>query len=158
MTMSSAIADRWALLAPRERAFIAGGAVVVAAALAWATLGEPAGDGRARSAREPERSTLRLARARADAAVIATRPVVTPREAPDVAIRAALARRGIGAADATVAVAGGRATLTLVSVRFDHLVGLIDALARDEALHVAEATILPRVEPGRVRAELQLAR
>ena len=38
------------------------------------------------------------------------------------------------------------------------LEALIDALARDEALHVAEATILPRVEPGRVRAELQLAR
>lgn len=156
--MIAAVADRWAQLAPRERAFVLAGTLVVAAALAWATLGDQAGDGRARSARDAERSTLRLAQARADAAVVATRPVATARDAPDVAIRAALARRGIGAADATVAVAGGRATLTLASVRFDHLVGLIDALARDEALHVAEATFLPRVEPGRVRAELQLAR
>jgi len=37
-------------------------------------------------------------------------------------------------------------------------VGLVDTLAREHAVHVVEATITARVEPGRVRAELALAR
>ncbi|HQU49530.1 MAG TPA: hypothetical protein PLM09_10450, partial [Casimicrobiaceae bacterium] len=76
----------------------------------------------------------------------------------DVAIRTALARAGITAADATLEMSAGRATLLLASVRFDTLIALLDALAREGAVHVVDATISARVEADRVRAELTLSR
>ena len=60
--------------------------------------------------------------------------------------------------DAVVEVAGTRAALTIPSIRFATLVALVDTLARTEAVHVVDATIAARVEPGQVRAELTLAR
>ena len=68
------------------------------------------------------------------------------------------AQRKIDPADATIVAAGGRVTLTFASIGFDTMLGLLDTLAREHAIHVVEATILPRVEPGRVRADLVLAR
>jgi len=38
------------------------------------------------------------------------------------------------------------------------LIGLIDALAKDEHLRVVEAALTARVEPGTLRADLTLAR
>jgi hypothetical protein len=46
--------------------------------------------------------------------------------------------------------------ITLPSARFDALVGALEALQRDAALHVVEATLTARVEPGTVRAEVVL--
>ena len=55
-------------------------------------------------------------------------------------------------------MSAGRATLLLASVRFDTLIALLDALAREDAVHVVDATISARVEADRVRAELTLSR
>lgn len=156
--MAHALSVHWVRLAPRERTFVAAGALVLVVTLAWAAIAGPFAPDLGRSARDAERAAQRLAQARVDASAAQARRAAPAQGAADAGIRAALVQRRIGATDATVAGTASRATLTLPSVRFEELVGLVDALARDQALHVAEATILPRVEPGRVRAELVLAR
>lgn len=155
---ADALGARWSGLAARERRFVAAGAFVVAAAIAYALLWQPIVADLPRAERDAASAELRLERARAAALASQTRGVA-PADAPiDAAIRAGLAKAGIAAADATLESDGTRATLVLASVRFDALVPLLGALARDAALHVVDATITARVEPGSVRAELTLAR
>lgn len=158
MTGADALAQRWTALAPRERSLVVAGALVVAAALAYALLWQPVVADLPRAERDAARAASRLDRARANALAAGTRTTAPAREPLDVAIRAALARAGVPASEATLDAAAGRATLLLASVRFETLVALVDALARDAAVHVVDATIAARVEPGRVRAELALAR
>lgn len=150
--------DRWAGLAPRERRWLAVGAVVVVGALFHALLWLPLVQDLPRARADAERAQRRLVSATAAVATAATRSTTPSRDPLDAALRASLARHGLGAGEATIEIAGARATVTLPSVRFATLVGLIDGLAREHAVHVVEATITARVEPGRVRAELALAR
>ena len=158
MIDAAAWRDRWAALAPRERRMLVVGAVVVAVALGYALLWLPLVADLPRARADAERAQRRLASASAAAAVAATRATTPTRDPLDASVRSALARQGVGTGDASIEFAGGRASVTLPSVRFAALVGLVDTLAREHAVHVVEATITARVEPGRVRAELTLAR
>ncbi len=150
--------DRYERLGPRERRWLAAGAIVVAAGIAYAFAWQPLASDLPRAEREAERAQARLARAREAVAVVETRTAAPARQPIDAAIRAALAKHGIGAADATLDLAGGRVALTLPSARFAAVVGLVDTLSREHAVHVVDAALTSRVEPGRVRAELSLAR
>lgn len=156
--MNGELRDRWAALAPRERVMLAAGAIVVAAALVYAFLWRPLSDDLPRARAEADLAERRLAAATASASVAASRTQAPSRSPLDASIRGALARQGMGASDAVVEVAGTRAALTIPSIRFATLVALVDALARNEAVHVVDATIAARVEPGQVRAELTLSR
>jgi type II secretory pathway component PulM len=155
---AEALRERWSALATRERRFVVAGGLVVAAALANVLLWQPVVADLPRAEHDAIRAELRLDRARAAALAAGTRNTTPAREPVDVAVRAALARAGVASSDATLDVDAGRATLVLASVRFETLVALVDALAHDAAVHVVDATFTARVEPGRVRAELSLAR
>lgn len=156
--MNGALRDRWATLAPRERGLLVAGAIVVAGALIYAVAWRPLADDLPRARADAERAERRLAAATASASVAGSRTQAPLRGPLDLSIRAALARQGVGTTDAVVEVAGTRAALTIPSIRFSTLVALVDTLARNEAVHVVDATIAARVEPGQVRAELTLAR
>lgn len=158
MTIRAALAGRGERLAPRERRVVGAGAIVVVGALAWAYAWHPLVQDLPRAKRDAERAQARLAAARESASVGGTRAAAPARAPIEAAIRSALATSGADPATASLDVSGPRAALTLPSVPFAALVGLVDALAREQAIHVVEATITARVEPGRVRAELSLAR
>ena len=155
--MIAALRDRHAALAPRERRVLVVGSIVLAAALLYALVWLPLAQDLPRARADAERAQRRLASATAAAAMASSRVTTAPRGPIDAAVRGALAKHGI-AADATVEVAGARAALTIPSVRFATLVALVDGLARGDAVHVVDATITARVEPGLVRAELTLGR
>ena len=150
--------DRWAALAPRERRFLAAGALIVAAALLYVLVWLPLVQDLPRARAEAERAQRRLASATAAVAAAATRATTPSRDPLDAALRASLARHGLGGGESSLEIVGTRATVTLPSVRFATLVALVDGLAREHAVHVVEATLTARVEPGRVRAELAVAR
>lgn len=154
----ASLRDRWDRLDARERRWLVAGAVVVAAALAYAFAWHPMTSDLPRAEREAERAQARLSRAQEAVAIAGTRAPAPAREPLDSAIRGAMGRHGIAAADASLDVAGARATLTIPSVRFSAIAGLVDTLAREHAVHVVDATFTARVEAGRVRAELSLSR
>lgn len=156
--MAYALRERWSALDVRERRFLVAGVLVVGAALANWLLWQPVVGDLPRAERDAARAELRLERARSAVLASGTRTAAPARDPVDVAIRTALSRNGIAPADATLEPGAGRATLVLPSVRFETLVALVDTLARDAAVHVVDATITARVESGRVRAELTLAR
>jgi len=156
--MIASLRDRYAALAPRERRMLVIGALVVAAALLYALLWLPLAQDLPRARAEAERADRRLASATAAVATAASRTTPVSRSPVDAAIRGALAKHGVATGDATLEVAGARAALTIPSIRFPTLVALIDGLARSDAVHVVDATITARVEPGLVRAELTLGR
>lgn len=155
---AGAFRERWRSLGARERRFVIAGTLVVGAALVNVVLWRPVATDLPRAEREAARAETRLLHARAAALAGGAQGEAPAREPLDSAIRAALARADIAPADAMLDANAGRATLVLPSVRFDTLVALIDALAREAAVHVVDATIAARVEPGRVRAELTLSR
>lgn len=155
---AAALRERWDGLDARERRWLAAGAVVVVAALAYAFAWQPLVGELPRAERQAEHAEARLSRAREAIAVAGTRAPSPARHPLDAAIRGAMARHGIAPADASLDLSGARAALTLPSVRFATVVGLVDTLAREHAVHVVDATFAARVEPGRVRAELSLAR
>jgi len=156
--MSGAWRDRWSTLAPRERAMLGFGAIVVVAASLYAFAWRPIVDDIPRARADAMRAAQRLASASAAASVAASRAPAPARAPLDASVRGALAKHDVAAGDAALEVAGARAALTLPSVRFATLVGIVDTLARDDAVHVVDAAITARVEPGLVRAELTLSR
>ena len=150
--------DRWNGLDARERRWLVAGSIVVTAALAYAFAWQPLVADLPRAEREAERAQARLVRAGGAVAISETRASAPARQPLEAAIRAAMARHGIAAADASLDLAGARAALTVPSIPFATVVVLVDTLAREHAVHVVDATFSARVEPGRVRAELSLAR
>lgn len=153
-----ALRNRWDGLSARERAFLVAGAVVVFAALAWGLVADPLARQLPDARRDAARAALALEIAQRDAQAASTRSTAPARGPVEADLRQAFAQRKIDPADATIVAAGGRVTLTFASIGFDTMLGLLDTLAREHAIHVVEAKILPRVEPGRVRADLVLAR
>jgi len=73
-------------------------------------------------------------------------------------IERVLAQRGLRAAPSSAPPSEGRFAVVIPDAPFDDVVRAIDALARDEALHIVEATFTGLVDAGRVRAELAFAR
>jgi type II secretory pathway component PulM len=74
------------------------------------------------------------------------------------AVERVLARHVLQAAPAALRPAEGRVGIVIAAGHFDAIVRALDALARDEGVHLVEGTITALVDPGAVRAELTLAR
>jgi type II secretory pathway component PulM len=144
---------------PRERQLIVGALVVVVAALAFTFIWQPMNADAARLARDLPRMQAALANARAQADEIASRSrtgAAAPAQAALPAVERVLAERNLKAGAGTVGAQDGRVRLDFAMLRFDALPGLLDALARSAGLVATEVTLVPRVEPGHVRAELTL--
>lgn len=157
----SAITDTWARASVRERRLIALAAAVIAAAVGYVLVWQPAQGDIARLTRDlpQQRAILAAARAQADAIVALERtPVPVRTLEPLAAVERVVAERGLRPAASTLDSSEGRVRLTFAAIRFDALPGLLDALAGTAGVRVADATITQRVEPGMVRAEFSLVR
>ena len=158
--MLRAAADAWARASSRERRLVVLAAIVVVGGMGWTLLWQPMQADMTRLSRDLPRERAVLASARAQAAdLLALEKSPPAARGPVVpAIERALAERGLRADAGAIDDKDARVRINLASVRFDALVPLLDALTRDAGLHVIEATLTQRVEPGLVRAELVLAR
>jgi type II secretory pathway component PulM len=132
-------------------------AVAVAAALRVAA---PLGESIARTRDDVARNRMILDIARSRSAEAETlaraQPSVRSSDAR-AAIDRVLDREGVPHAAAND-VGGGAVRVVLPQVAFDTLVRALAALATEEGVHVVEASIIARVEPGVVRAEIALVR
>ena len=159
--LSPALASAWDRASHRERAMIAIAAIVLVLAAGWTGLWLPMEADIARLQRDLPRahSVLATARAQANDLVALQRSSAPVKSAdPRAAVERVLAERGLRPAVAALDVQDGRVRLTFAAVRFDALIGLLDALARADGLRAVDAVLAARVEPGTVRAELTLAR
>jgi type II secretory pathway component PulM len=151
----------WDRMSPRERtlAGTAVGAVLLAAA--WSLVWQPMQEDSLRMRRELQRERAVLAGARAQAEETAGLQRGTQLNFSGdsrVAIERALGERGLKGALTSLEVKDSRTTLTFSAIGFDALVGLLDALAKADGLRVVDASLVSRVDPGTVRAEVALAR
>lgn len=159
--LSPALAGVWDRASRRERALLALAAVVVALAVLWLWVWQPMIADIARLERDlpRTRAVLAAARAQADDLVALQRSSVRAKSGdPRAAVERVLAERGLRAAVNSLDVQDGRVRLGFAVVRFDALVGLLDALAKSEGLRAVDATLTARVEAGTVRADVTLAR
>lgn len=160
-TLSPALADAWDRASRREHALIALAAAVVAFAVLWLWLWQPMTADTARLERDLPRTQAVLAAARAQADDVAALQRASARAKtgdPRAAVERVLAERGLRAAVGTLDVQDGRVRLGFPAVRFDALVGLLDALAKSDGMRAVDATLTARVEAGTVRADVTLAR
>lgn len=147
--------------APREQALIGVGALLVAAALAWAFAIDPLA--RATSATEQvlREGRTQLAQAQVQAAELAATAKAAPRT-PDTELRAAveraLAQRGLLTAITALQAKDRRVDLTFEAIDFAALTALVEALGREARLFPVEALLAARTAPGSVRAEIAFAR
>ena len=160
-TLSPALAGAWDRASRRERALIALAAAVVAFAVLWLWIWQPMNADIARLERDLPRTqaVLAAARAQSDDLVALQRSSASAKSGDArAAVERVLAERGLRAAAGTLDVQDGRVRLGFPAVRFDALVGLLDALAKSEGLRAVDATLTTRVDAGTVRADVTLAR
>jgi type II secretory pathway component PulM len=151
----------WDRMSRRERTLAGAAVAAVAIAATWSLVWQPLSEDSLRMRRELQRDRAVLATARAQAAESAGLQRGTQNEFrgdPRVAIERALGERGLKGTLTSLEVKDNRTTLTFAAIGFDALVGLLDALAKADGLHVVDATLVPRIDPGTVRAEIALAR
>ncbi len=158
---SPALGGLWDRASTRERTLVLVATAFVVAAALWTWVWLPMRSDSVRLERDGPRDRLLLAAARAQAAdLVATQRANAggPAGDPRAAVERVLAERGLRGAAGTLDVQDGRVRLGFPAVRFDALVGFLDALATREGLRAVDATLTARVEPGTVRADLTLAR
>ena len=151
----------WDRMSRRERTLTGAAACVVLVAAAWSLVWQPMQEDIVRMRRDLQRERAVLATARAQAAEIAGLQRGTQLNFsgdPRLAIERVLGERGLKAALTSLDVKDNRTTITFTAIGFDALVGLLDTLAKADGLRVIEATLVSRVDPGTVRAEIALAR
>jgi type II secretory pathway component PulM len=127
----------------------------------WLWLWQPMNADIARLERDLPRTRAVLATARAqsdDLVSLQRSPAGAKSGDARAAVERVLAVRGLRAAAGTLDVQDGRVRLGFPAVRFDALVGLLDALAKTEGLRAVDATFTARVDAGTVRADVTLAR
>jgi len=153
--------DAWNRAGARER--IAIGAITVLllaiAAVVWLVM--PLQDAVGHAGEELARERMLLATARRHVAEDASLArAIAPARAGDAAsaVDRVLAQHGLVPLSAAHAGADGRIDVVIPEAHFDALVRALDTLSREEGVRVAEATLLARVTPGSVRAELALVR
>jgi len=160
MRWPRALFATWDASTPARRTMIAVVAIAVAAgALLFGVRPLTAAIDRAQGDVARMRSVLDVAQARiADSASLARTP--PPLHAGDLrtAVDRVLARHELRAAPVASATTEGRYAVVVDDARFDAVVAALDALARDEGVHVVDATLAARVEPGRVRADMTFTR
>lgn len=153
--------DRWSRLSQRERVLVVLAVVVIVFGAGWPLLWQPIThdlDLRAREVDALGARTRALRQAAEEIAVL--RRNAKPVRTADLrsAVEQASAARGLRNLLTSIDASEGRVRLTFAAIDIDALAPLIEALGRDELLFVREATLVARVEPGTVRAELTLAR
>jgi type II secretory pathway component PulM len=151
----------WDRMSPRERMLTVAATCVVLVAAAWTIVWQPMQDDSLRMRRDLQRERAVLATARAQAAEIAglqrgTQPSFSGD--PRLAIERVLGERGLKGALTLLEVKDTRTTITFTAIGFDALVGLLETLAKSDGLRVVDATLVSRIDPGTVRAEIVLAR
>lgn len=157
-TLASFI-DAWNRAGARARVAAAAIAVVLLAAaiLLWIVVPLQGAVGRARADLARERMNLATARGELaeDAGLV---HAIAPARAGDAAaaVDRVLAGHGLVPLSRARADADGRIDVVIPDARFDALVRALDALLHDQGIRVVEATLLARVAPGSVRAELTL--
>ena len=159
--VSPRIADAWERASSRERRLIGLAGIAVTAALLWAAVWEPMQLDIARMERDQARDKSMLAAARAQVAEIASLQQAAPRTRSQdvrVAVERTIAGRGLRADVTTLDVQDGRVRLVFAAIRFEALIGALDALARGDQVRPAEMVLSARVEPGTVRAEIMFSR
>ena len=133
-------------------------AIAVAAAV---RLAAPLGDSIARARDDVARNrvVLDIARSRSvEAATLGRAQAPVHTGDARAAIDRVLDRERVQHTSAPGDAGGGAVKVVLPQVAFDTLVRSLAALAAEEGVHVVEASIIARVEPGLVRAEIALAR
>ncbi|HEV2220262.1 MAG TPA: type II secretion system protein GspM [Casimicrobiaceae bacterium] len=155
------VIDAWNRAGARAR--IAAAAIVVlllvAAILLWIVV--PLQDAVGRAGADLARARGVLATARSQLAEDASLAhAIAPARAGDAAaaVDRVLAGHGLVALSRARTDADGRIDVVIPDAHFDTLVRALDALSHDEGVRVVEATLLARVAPGSVRAQLALTR
>jgi general secretion pathway protein M len=164
--MNLATIRAWfAALAPRERGLVLAAAALAAVAVVWAGLVQPVLAARSRAADEVEAGRQLLADIEGVARRYGprtARPVTGPVGGADslvVVVDRSTRERGLGAylkrnqPDGPAAI-----RLRLENVPFDGLLEWLGELQRGEGLRATAANFDPAGEPGRVNANLVLAR
>ena len=151
----------WERMSRRERMLTGAASCVVLAAAAWSLVWQPMQEDSLRMRRDLQRDRAVLVAARAQAAEIAGLQRGTQMNFsgdPRLTIERVLGERGLKGAMSSLEVKESRTTITFTAIGFDALVGLLDALAKADGLRVVDATLVSRIDPGTVRAEIALAR
>jgi type II secretory pathway component PulM len=151
----------WDRMSPRERTLAGAAACAVLLAAAWSLVWQPMQEDSLRMRRDLQRERSVLTTARVQAAEIAGLQRGTQLNFsadPRVAIERVLGERGLKGALTSLEVRDSRTTITFTAIGFDALVGLLDTLAKADGLRVVDATLVSRIDPGTVRAEIALAR
>jgi type II secretory pathway component PulM len=151
----------WAGKSTAERRIVVALALLIVIVAAWFALWQPLTRDLAslRAAAPADRAARVSAQKTADELAGLARNAPA-RAAPDgrAELERVLQERGLRGAVTQLDWQDNRARLTFTNVRFDALIGALEALQRDAQLRTIEATLNVRVDPGTVRAELVLGR
>jgi type II secretory pathway component PulM len=159
-TASTIVPRAWDRASARERAALVVGALVVILALAWAFGWQPLTRDldRLREAAPAEAAAVGRARSYADDIAALSHSAPPQRADLRASTERALGDRGLSAPSLSIDAQSDRVKVTIPASPFATLVGALDGVRKDAGAFVAEATIIPRVEPGTVRAEVTFAR
>jgi type II secretory pathway component PulM len=156
-----ALSRWWATKSAGERRLVVAFAAAVGVALAWLVVWQPVQrdlDALRGNAAAERAALAQGERTAAELAGLARTPPARPAADGTADLERVLAERGLRAGVTELEWKDGRARVSFAAVRFDQLIGALDALQREARLRVVEATLTARVDPGTVRAELVLAR
>ncbi len=147
----------WMARTGQERRFLAAGAVVVALALVYLVLLEPALEGRARlrnALPELRQQAAQLQVLASEASTLANTPAPAVTPVTRESLAASLSARGINPASLTMT--GDYARLQLNGVSFANLMAWLDAQRRENRVTVQEASFTALAQDGQVDASLTL--
>ena len=151
----------WSSKSRRERWIVAVLAQVVFAALVWGLVWQPLTRDIAAARASIARDNVALVEGQRMAGELAglarTAPAAGDAD-PRVDLERVLAQQNLRAGLTQLEWKDGRARLVYSAVNFDALVAGLEALQREARLRIVDATLTARVEPGKVRAEIALAR
>ncbi|MES2126947.1 MAG: type II secretion system protein GspM [Pseudomonadota bacterium] len=149
---------QWQARTEQERRFLGIGAAVVAVALLYVTLVEPAVSGRAQAKKDLpvlRESAAQMQALGAEAATLARQPAIAVVPMTQEGLSARLAARSLKAASITMT--GDYAKLQLKDVSFASLMAWLDAERREHRIGVSEANLVPQAaNAGQVDGVLTL--
>ena len=156
------LAQWWQVRTRAERAALVLAGLIAALVIAWIFVWQPLTRDIARLERQVARQRAELAEARKQADDIASlaRSAAAPASRdPRTDVEAGLVRQGLKSSAIAIERADDRhLRITFGAITFEALTSLLEDLQRDAKLRAAELTVIARVEPGQVRAELTLGR
>jgi len=149
----------WIARTAQERTFLAVGAAVVALALLYLVLLEPALSGREQLRRalpELRQQAAQLETLAGQARAVAGQAASAPPPAPlsRDALAASMTARGLD--PASLSLSGDYAKLQLTNVSFANLVSWLDSQRQESRLQVQDAQFTAQSAPGQVNATLTL--